>query len=1527
MAGSRDDRANGSLSVRRQINFRFLVIFLFIVVVLGAGVHLLHGFQMRRNAAMFLREARAARDGKDARSAVRYYQMYLDVRPNDVPVLAEYGLLLADLDQRVAAYGVLERALRLDPQQEEVRRRLVDVAIRLGRFRDAKEHIDFLQRGRQEPDVELLERVAQCEAGLGNYHQAAQLYRQVIAKAPDRLESYVYLAELLDRRLGQPEQAEAVLDQLVEKAPHVCTAWALRADFLRSRRRFTEALQSAERSLAIDPQNVAALLVAAECARELQRYEEALKYADLAIQFAPQLLQAYQVKANIEVAAGQTDRAIATIETAARLDPKNQQLRWHLANLLVESKKLAEAESLAAELEKEDFSPGLLQYLRGRIAIERGEWRLARQLLRRARAGLAAEPDQVKYVDFWLGVVEGQLGNRDEQLLAFRRAIAADPFWVPARLGAANALAALGQTEAAIQESRQAFELGQQRAEAGLQLLSLLILRNLVMPQTDVSWAEAERLADALERTITDDWRPVLLRAEILVAQRKVDEARQLLRQAREKWPTEVEVWIAEAALERRQQQFDQVRAVLEEARRVLGDNARLRLAQAHYLVEQLGEAAAEQVRELGTNLPDWSPEEKGQLLVGLGAFLLQINDFEAARVYCQQAAELLPHNLRARVLLFDLALRAGDPAALGPIVAEIEQIEGRGALWHYGRAVELVLRSVVSGENRWFEARNLLVQAGALRPAWSRVPLLLAEIAERQNDPDQALGYYQRAFDLGEDNPRVIRRLLQLLYERQRYGEADRVLRRLEELRAPFTGDLVRLASEISLRLQEFDRALELARQSAAVSNDYRDRVWLGQVLTILAVRARAEGRAAQAEQMLADAEREYREALSLNPQAVEAWVAIIRFYGATGQTEKAEAALAEAQATLGKGLGPLALAHCYTLLGRYDDAEKVYEEALAAEPTNPAVIRAAGEFYLLVGKNDLAAQQLEKLVGAGGGSEENDLRWARRTLAFVLSRRGDYPSIARGLAVLEPNLRGGEVTPADRRVQALLLAQHPQRRMRQQAQRILEELVEKKDVADLADRYVLARLYLAAGEIAKAIQQMRSLLAVRADNPEFVAFYVRLLLARDDLAEAEIWVRRLEAIAPRAYETADIRAEVFARRGRTAEAIAALEAFLKIQSEDSTQGGEEAGRLELHVRSGLVAASLMRLSLLLQQKGDAEAAETLGQRGEELFRNFVTQVPSERQPDAYLALASFVARRGRLSEALELLVRWSEQSSPEFLRLAVASFVPAIPDGATKWQVLREVVAKKRRADPGSIPLLLVDAELALLARDYAACERLYRELLEKEPKNFIALNNLAVTLAILEKDLEEAERLAREALELAGPRTEVLDTYAQVLLARGKVSEALKVISEAIADTPSPVLYLRQAQILQKTGQLAGVERALAEAEKLGLNLQMLAPADRDLYRKLKSDLETRQGAGGGPAGRKPPGSPLSQKYQGKWPMHLSCTGGQMLCPCTGDLIAPARGEPKSAPLSGIADSRLIVDRFTSEGVRVAAYIEKG
>ncbi len=69
------------------------------------------------------------------------------------------------------------------------------------------------------------------------------------------------------------------------------------------------------------------------------------------------------------------------------------------------------------------------------------------------------------------------------------------------------------------------------------------------------------------------------------------------------------------------------------------------------------------------------------------------------------------------------------------------------------------------------------------------------------------------------------------------------------------------------------------------------------------------------------------------------------------------------------------------------------------------------------------------------------------------------------------------------------------------------------------------------------------------------------------------------------------------------------------------------------------------------------------------------------------------------------------------------------------------------------------------------------LYREMLTKDPKDVVALNNLAMLLALQGEEYNEAEKLVREARAGHESDPSLLDTWALVLMAEGKRQEAIE------------------------------------------------------------------------------------------------------------------------------------------------------
>ena len=113
-------------------------------------------------------------------------------------------------------------------------------------------------------------------------------------------------------------------------------------------------------------------------------------------------------------------------------------------------------------------------------------------------------------------------------------------------------------------------------------------------------------------------------------------------------------------------------------------------------------------------------------------------------------------------------------------------------------------------------------------------------------------------------------------------------------------------MASEVSMRLENVDRAVAMARQAAAQSKDWADHVWLGQIAALLAQRAEANQKAKEAQEYLAEAEKAFRRAVELSPETPEAWVGLIRFLALTGQKEQAAGHACRGRQEDPRGEGP---------------------------------------------------------------------------------------------------------------------------------------------------------------------------------------------------------------------------------------------------------------------------------------------------------------------------------------------------------------------------------------------------------------------------------------------------------------------------------------------------------------------------------------------------------------------------------------------------------------------------------------------
>ena len=1413
------------------INFRYLAILILAIALAGAVVHGLHLFEIRHHAGFLLDQAHRAKEDKDYSLAISHFQEYASLEPGDTEAQAELGLLLADLGQWKAASVTLEKVLRSRPDRDDVRRRLVRVAMTLGRFSDAGEHLQQYLLVVAPKDGSLWEQLGICLAAGGEFQAAADAFGKAIKLAPEQMEAYVRLAEVLRQRLNRPQEADQWAAKLVAANPKSARAWFLAASYLESSAQEKQALEDAKKAVELTPDDVDTRLLAARLASACGLHEQARGHAQRAIELDPQRAAGYSLLAHTELQTNHRQEAIACLKRGLDKASQRHELLWVLGRLQLEEGKLDEAQKTADQLRVEGQADRLADFLQAQIEAARGHWREAVRVFDQLVSKVGDSAELLKEVHRRRAECYQRLGNPDEELAAYREAASIDPVWPPAQLGIAAVLAAEGKPDEALEQYREIITLAAASKEATaetsramLDMASLLILKNLRLTAAEQDWTEASSLLDRLISANPHAVRPLILRAEVLVGQNRAAEAEKVLVAARDKMPEQTELWGALIALAERRKQWDRGAQILDAAKKKFGDRAWLRVVEGRYVAGRLGMDAAPRLRELAKGAEKSPAADLPWLYSELAAMSWNVGDREQGRTMCRLACAAAPTNLELLVQQLEMALRVGDPAEIEPVLKGISEIEGQGPLWHYAQAARLSLLAEKGDKALYKQAIEHLETARRQRPGWALVPLLIARMHDQQGQVDLALADYVKAIELGQRDPLAIRRAFELLLGQQRYGEADQLVRRLVQEQGMFSPELGRMASAVSAQLDNMDRALGIARQVAAQSPQGRDQLWLGQLLRFLGRRAQLAQQVEECKAHFSEAEKALRAAVALGPDVPEAWVALVQFLAGMGRTSQAEDAVGETQGKLPAEQASLALGPCYEALGNLSEAAGYFEAVLAQHPNDPAAMRRLIEFRLRAGNLDEAERHLRTLMAGQASARADEVLWATRMQAAILKNRGGYQNLCQALEMIQRNLAAAQL-PEDRQEKAFLLAAMPRRAERQEAIKILEKLLKSQPYGLPEARLTLAQLYLAQQDWPQAGKQMRALMSSHGNEPRYVAAYVSLLLEHNELQEAELWLQRLEQFVPSDFTTIQLKAATMVRRGQIDEATGLIAACLA----KPPAGPDAATRL------GLAANFFDRASLALDKPGQKPAAAKLAAEAERLYRE-----QAKLRPERELMLVGFLARQGRFEEALASAEKAWPQADPVSIARAgteLLQFDPTTPAHLARLENIVHGAVEKYRRAPLMLSLL---ADVNIQQARYQEAERLYQEVLSRDKSNYVAMNNLALLLALQNKEPEKARQLLERAMEIAGPLPAILDSRGLIRLAMGELQEALADFDAAIREEAKPARYFHRFQACSRLGQDKAAADALREARKRGLKLEQLHPLEREECRRLLGKL---------------------------------------------------------------------------------------
>ncbi len=338
--------------------------------------------------------------------------------------------------------------------------------------------------------------------------------------------------------------------------------------------------------------------------------------------------------------------------------------------------------------------------------------------------------------------------------------------------------------------------------------------------------------------------------------------------------------------------------------------------------------------------------------------------------------------------------------------------------------------------------------------------------------------------------------------------------------------------------------------------------------------------------------------------------------------------------------------------------------------------------------------------------------------------------------------------------------------------------------------------RYWLGKQRKEKAIALAKEGEAALPDNPTMTALAASTLENAGEMQQAIQKYAQLAARHPERLDWSLTHAQVLTRAGKPAEAIEALRKLINQRPEEPVPYQMLAG---LQLAQGKVA--------------DAEVTA-----------NMMRDKPKLRAP-GWLLLGDVLAHADRKADALKAYAEAAKAGAGEAALLHKTELLDRTGEEHIGNKELNAWLA----THPDSIPALSLAARREVRRLNFAGAARHYEAIAKREPKNFVALNELAWTYAKLKNPASLAT--AQAASELAPDNPTVLDTLAEAQSQAGQKNEAMTTLRKAIAAAPGAgYARVHLAELLAETGKKKEAAETLANLDERGL--------DKETAQRLKA-----------------------------------------------------------------------------------------
>ncbi len=491
-------------------------------------------------------------------------------------------------------------------------------------------------------------------------------------------------------------------------------------------------------------------------------------------------------------------------------------------------------------------------------------------------------------------------------------------------------------------------------------------------------------------------------------------------------------------------------------------------------------------------------------------------------------------------------------------------------------------------------------------------------------------------------------------------------------------------------------------------------------------------------------------------------------------------------------------------------------YKKVLAVQPENPAILFSLSKAFVGLREPDSARYYGEQAVSYSPSN-----KYYRRQLAGIYFDMKMFPEAAlqfERLAEMEPTEKRHlfylahayladekyeealgvfsrilEFDPENENAQVQALWLELKLKRYGAAIYTLESLMENNGNDDKL-QLTLGELYFRSGKVDKAVEIFKNMVD---EKPAFIPAWVALFEAYIEQGEQERFLLELKRFY--AVEEIDV-----SRKIELAKLF-----IIRAEKEEAywKPAGTMVGELVMF-RPDDPSVYVIRGVYHLGQKkfaratGDFQKALDLDSQNSFAWEELASAFMSQEQ---YLQVLYTVKQAkksvGRSSQRLEVMKGFALFRLEKYREsVEVLEKVLAFKEGKpSRWLLVQASVTRAMAYDK---------------LRDQVRSIKAYKDVLEIDPENALAWNNLAYLYAERGENLEEAMRFAKQAVDAEPENPVFLDTLGWLYYKTGNYQKARELIEKALSKEPDePEIYEHLSEIL----------RALGDADKAGEYLE--------------------------------------------------------------------------------------------------------